>query len=575
MKWSIGTKIGGGFTLALVMLVIIGMASYRSATGFLEAAELRSHTYVVLGELRNLLSALQDAETGQRGYLLTGQESYLEPYNAAVGTAGQFIDELRRLTADNPNQQHRLDALQPLVTDKMSELRLTIDLRRNKGFEAALEAVQSGKGKQAMDDIRRLITQMEKDEDDLLKARDERLNADAQKMISIITFGIPAAFVLLAVAGLWITRDIVVPLKAITAASVRIAAGDLPQEFTSGGRQDEVGVLARAFAAMTRSLREMAGVAGQIAAGNLRAQVKPQSERDVLGNAFATMVAKLRRTISELTEGVGVLGSAAGEIVATTAQVASGAAETATAVTETTTTVEEVKKTAQLSSEKALYVSDTAQKAAQVSQGGRRAVEQSIEGINAVRRQMEAIAQSIVKLSEQGQAIGEIIATVNDLAEQSNLLAVNAAIEASKAGEQGKGFTVVAQEIKSLAEQSKQATMQVRGILGDIQKATTAAVLAAEQGSKAVEAGVKQSTESGEAIRALSQSIVEAAQAASQIAASSHQQQVGMDQVALAMDNIRQASAQNAAGTKQAEAAAHNLNELGRRLRDVVDQYRL
>jgi methyl-accepting chemotaxis protein len=296
----------------------------------------------------------------------------------------------------------------------------------------------------------------------------------------------------------------------------------------------------------------------------------------LLSVVMAWLLNRVVRQVSwEVREGASVLASAASEIVATTTQVASGAAETATAVAETTSTVEEVKKTAELASDKARYVSETAQQAAQVSQGGKQAVERSVEGIGRVRQQMEALAGSIVKLSEQSQAIGEIIATVNDLAEQSNLLAVNAAIEAAKAGEQGKGFGVVAQEIKSLAEQSKQATAQVRGILGDVQKATAAAVLAAEQGSKAVEAGVKQSAEAGEAIKVLAQSIAEAAQAATQIAASSRQQQVGMDQVAVAMDNIRQASAQNVAGTKQAEAAAHNLSELGQKLKGVVEQYRL
>jgi methyl-accepting chemotaxis protein len=287
------------------------------------------------------------------------------------------------------------------------------------------------------------------------------------------------------------------------------------------------------------------------------------------------LTAVVRNVAREVREGANVLATAASEIVATTTQVAAGAAETATAVAETTSTVEEVKKTAELSSDKAQYVSETAQKAAQVSQSGRAAVEQSIEGVNRVREQMEALAQSIVRLSEQGQAIAEIIATVNDLAEQSNLLAVNAAIEAARAGEQGKGFGVVAQEIKSLAEQSKQATGQVRTILGDIQKATAAAVLSAEQGAKAVEAGVKQSLEAGEAIKVLAQSISEAAQAATQIAASSRQQQVGMDQVVVAMENIRQASAQNVTGTKQAETAAHNLSDLGQKLRGVVVRYAL
>lgn len=288
----------------------------------------------------------------------------------------------------------------------------------------------------------------------------------------------------------------------------------------------------------------------------------------VLGLAFGAL---LTRSISrQLRESVTQLASSAAEILATTTQVAAGAAETATAVSETTATVEEVKQTAQVSSQKAKYVSESAQKVAQVSQAGRRSVEDATQGMQHIQEQMESIAGSIVRLSEQGQAIGEIIASVNDLAEQSNLLAVNAAIEAARAGEQGKGFAVVAQEMKSLAEQSKQATGQVRTILGDIQKATSAAVLATEQGAKAVEAGGKQSAQAGESIRVLAEGIAEAAQAATQIAASSQQQMAGMDQVALAMDNIKQASVQNVAGTKQAETAAQSLHELGQRLGALV-----
>src|SRR5262249_21707647 len=153
---------------------------------------------------------------------------------------------------------------------------------------------------------------------------------------------------------------------------------------------------------------------------------------------------------------------------------AASAGETATAVGETTTTVEEVRQTAQVASQKARLVADSSQKAAQISQGGRKSTEDVIAGMVRIRQQMQAMAESMVRLSEQGQAIGQIIATVEDLAAQSNLLAVNAAIEAAKSGEHGKGFSVVAQEVKSLAEQSRQATNQVRTILSEIQKATTA-----------------------------------------------------------------------------------------------------
>jgi methyl-accepting chemotaxis protein len=295
----------------------------------------------------------------------------------------------------------------------------------------------------------------------------------------------------------------------------------------------------------------------------------------VSGLAIASGLAvgfHLTRSITrQLRDAISQLSTSSGEIVAMTAQVASGATETATAVSETTTTVEEVKQTSQVANQKAKYVSDTAQRSAEVSKTGRESVDNTIDGMSHIKEQTDSIAQSIVRLSEQSQAIGEIIATVNELAEQSNMLAVNAAIEAAKAGEQGKGFAVVAQEVKSLAEQSKQATVQVRAILSDIQKATHAAVMATEQGSKAVEAAVRQSTSTGQAIRGLTESIVEAAQAATQIAASSQQQLVGMDQVALAMENIKQASTQNVAATKQAEQAARNLNDLGQRLRAMIE----
>lgn len=325
-------------------------------------------------------------------------------------------------------------------------------------------------------------------------------------------------------------------------------------------------------------LRAVSSLAGQIATGDLTVSVPNDSRADEVGDlvqAFREMLTKLRQTTRDLHEGIGVIASSSSEILATTTQVASGAAETATAVSETTATVEEVKQTAQMASQKARYVSDSAQKVSQVSQSGRKSVEDAIAGMHRIQEQMESIAESIMRLSEQSQAIGEIIATVNDLAEQSNVLAVNAAIEATKAGEQGKGFAVVAQEVKSLAEQSKQATSQVRAILGDIQKATSAAVLATEQGHKAVEVGVKQSSEANDAIRQLAESINEAAQAATQIAASSQQQMVGMDQVAMAMENIKQASLQNVAGTRQAESAAQNLHELGQKLEQLVAKYKV
>lgn len=322
-----------------------------------------------------------------------------------------------------------------------------------------------------------------------------------------------------------------------------------------------------------------------VASGQARAKEATQSAAAAASRAFWVIVfmsgfalaagvviawASARSIIGPLRDTIATLGAASSEIVAATTQQASGTAEEATAVQQTATTVDEVKQTAQVSAQKARAVTEAVQKTAQVSQDGRGAVDASIKGMQELKARMEAIAERILALSEQSQAIGEITASVSDLAEQSNLLAVNAAIEAAKAGEAGKGFAVVAAEVKALAEQSKQATTQVRTILNEIQRATQAAVMAAEQGVKTSEGGVGMASRSGEAIRMLTDSLTESAQAAQQILASVQQQTVGMDQVAMAMQNIRQASTQNMASTRQVELAAQNLNELAQRLTTLI-----
>ena len=176
-------------------------------------------------------------------------------------------------------------------------------------------------------------------------------------------------------------------------------------------------------------------------------------------------VAISRDVSRRLTDVIDRLGTSTTEMLAVTSQVAAGAVQTATAISEAATTVDEVRQTSLLSSQKATSVSDSAQTADQVAEAGRKAVTETLAGIQRIQSQMAVVADSVVRLSEQTEAVSEIISTSNDLAEQSNLLSVNAAIEAAKASEQGKGFGVVADEIKNLAMQSKQGVTQVRSIL--------------------------------------------------------------------------------------------------------------
>jgi methyl-accepting chemotaxis protein len=279
----------------------------------------------------------------------------------------------------------------------------------------------------------------------------------------------------------------------------------------------------------------------------------------------------LNRAVSgPLQETSNVLATSAAEILSTTTEQASGATESLAAVTQTAATVDQVVQTAEQSTERARGVASSAQRAADIGRQGREAIETTVSGINDVREQVGMMQERMVELTEQAQAIGEIIATVSDLAEQTNLLALNAAIEAARAGEQGRGFAVVAGEVKNLAEQSKAGTVRVRQILEQVQRATTAAVAVTEQGNRKVNDVSRQVVEAGETIRQLAEAVSGASQAAAQIAASAGQQSTGMSQIKQAIGNIQQAAQQNLAATRQAESAAQELNRLGSRLIDLV-----
>jgi len=539
---KIGLRLGLSFSLMLVFLIAIILVSLNqikvSQTMFDRIIKVNN---VRLQLANNMIDHTREVSINLRNILLLKEsEKTLELKNKIDSIRNQYDADFKKfeelLTTD--------DTMSFVLAAKVKSSQEASRQLNNKVFDLA----KAGKYNEAMiimnEQAGKAVSIWIKDIDNLITHNEDRSAMRYSEAEKAQTAARSDMFILGAVAialaiviSIFLTLSITRPLNISLQAADQIASKDLTKDLSAYEKRGDE------FGAMTQS--------------------------------FSRMVETLREQMQGILDGVNILASSSSEILASTTQIASGSAETAAAISETTTTVEEVRQAAQLSSQKAKTLSDSAQRVAQVSQGGQKAVDETVGGMNRIREQMDVIAQTVVRLSEQSQSIGGIIDSVTDIADQSNLLAVNAAIEAARAGEQGKGFAVVAQEIRNLAEQSKQSTNQVRHILNDVQKATSAAVLATEQGSKAVEAGVKQSVQTREAIRILTESSAEAVQVSTQIVASSQQQVVGMDQIGVAMQNINQAGMETAASMTQAESSARNLNELGQKLKDLVERFKV
>ncbi|HZN94450.1 MAG TPA: methyl-accepting chemotaxis protein [Myxococcales bacterium] len=331
------------------------------------------------------------------------------------------------------------------------------------------------------------------------------------------------------------------------------------------------------FQRMVKRLDRLGGFAAEVAAGKLAASVDDGGEDEIaaLARSLDAMAGRSGAMVLRLQTAAQALARSSDEIFTSSTHQGESATRQAASVSETGATVAELRETFKQAAERAQAVIDLAKRSEESTSTGKRAVEQSVTAMESIRDQVLAISKVMNGLVDRTNQIGTIIDAVNDLAEQSNVLALNAAIEAAKAGEQGRGFAVVAREVRSLAERSKDSTAQVRAILQDIEKASREALAVIEEGTRVTQAGMELASRAGESIALLDNAIGESSTAAKQIAASTRQQAVGVEQIWQAMRDIDRAVNESASGIRQLEAASRNMKELSNQMTQLVAQYQV
>ncbi len=439
--------------------------------------------------------------------------------------------------------------------------------------------------------------------------------------VRLTLIGVALLGALLAIAAAFlITRSIALPLGLTTAAIQWIAEGDLLRNFSEADkdkvrlRGDEFGTLGKTLDRMVEYLQDTAEAAAAIADNDLTVQIEPRSERDELRQAFVRMAQSLRRSLEEVQQAAVSLGAAStqmaqaadqagqatNQIAVTIQQVSRGINQEAESVTRTSQSVEQMSRaidgvakgaqeqaqaaqkasvvTAQINqaiqqvAENAQSVTTEAGRASDAAEQGVQKVRLTLDGMKAIRDKVGLSAQKVQEMGKRSEQITVIVEAIEDIASQTNLLALNAAIEAARAGEHGKGFAVVADEVRKLAERAAASTREIGELIKGIQQTVGEAVSAMQEGSQEVEKGVAQAGEAGAALQSILQSSQAVSQQAEQAAAAAQQMSASAAELVAAVDAVMAVVEENTAATEQMAAGANEVTSAIENIASVSEE---
>ena len=314
-----------------------------------------------------------------------------------------------------------------------------------------------------------------------------------------------------------------------------------------------------------------------LAEGDMTVQVDYVGKDEIgnLAESFRTMIHNLRQTLHDVQEAASAVASASSEISSSTEEMAAGTQEQTSQAGEVASAVEQMTKTIVTNSRNASDTAEAAKHAKTAAETGGAVVEETVKGIDRIAAVVNQSADTVRTLGNSSDQIGEIIGVIDDIADQTNLLALNAAIEAARAGEQGRGFAVVADEVRKLAERTTTATKEIAAMIKQIQTETIGAVSSMEEGTREVERGKELADKAGKSLREIVQVSQKVTDMVSQIAAASEEQSSASEQIAKNVEAISAVTGQTASGTQQVARAAEDLNRLTENLQNYIARFKL
>jgi methyl-accepting chemotaxis protein len=582
MAWKdfkIGAKLATGFGIVLFLFAASGIFNFNSLSNLkgqiedLENAK-NSYSFCVEKEVDHLkwMSSLSKLFYDDNVTDVTVQ---LDDHKCGLGK-WIYGDEVAKVKKSDPKFASLLDEIIKPHTHlhKSGQHIKDVYVHEDEAtHESALEIFNT-ETQEALSEVQKRLNAIRTHFDESSIASSEQMNSGIKGTTNAVLFLAIAGVLIGIAAAFFITRGISKPIGKITSIAEEISVGDVQHDIDISSK-DEVGMLAQSFRNLIEYIKELVGVSEKIASGDLRVEVNPRSEKDALGLSLKDMVDQLNIIMKELGENADQLVSAATEITSSSEQMATGARDQTQQATQVATAIEEMTATILQTSRNTNEATDLSKAASDLASSGSGIVTDTIEGMRKISDSTGNTGNIISDLANASDKIGEIISVIDDIADQTNLLALNAAIEAARAGEQGRGFAVVADEVRKLAERTVKATGEVTDMIKGIQKDSSSAVEAMDGAGKLVVEGQDLSNKAGESLTEILQVSGKVMDMIQQIATASEEQSAAAEEISKNVEHISSVTKETATGAEQSASAAEQLNRQAEGLKTMVSRFKV